>query len=506
MIAENLSMHPSFADLVTGIYYARQMPSVEIAGLSIDSRKVQKGDLFFALDGQKVHGKTYINDAIDHGASVVLWESSVPRQDVRQGVSVYGVPGLKEMVGPIAERFYGEPTKSQFVIGVTGTNGKTSTSQFIAQALQKKSPCGVIGTLGNGVFGQLEKGVYTTPDAVTLHTLLDDFRHNNVSQVVMEVSSHGLELGRVAGVSFDVAVFTNLSHDHLDYHGDMKSYSRAKKRLFETKGLKYAVINVDDAYGRRLLASMPAVVNTVSYGFGSSEVLPSLLGSKLQLDLDGLSLHVESDWGSGDIKVPLLGKFNAENLLAALAALLASGIGFDDALQRLSEVGPVPGRMEGRGGEDGQPLVVVDYAHTPDALEQVLTALRGHSKAKLWCVFGCGGDRDQAKRPLMANIAERFADHVIVTDDNPRTENAEVIVADILTGFSDVDVVDVMPDRAQAISEAILSATPGDVVLVAGKGHEEYQLVGEDCLPFSDVQEVERALSDYQKIKCGGDA
>ena len=506
MTTEDMPAHPTFAELIEGIYYLRQAPTIEITGLNIDSRQVQKGDLFFGLDGQRVHGKTFIDDAINHGASVVLWESSVARQETRQGIPVYGVPGLKEMVGRVAERFYGEPSKSQFVIGVTGTNGKTSTSQFIAQALQKDSACSVIGTLGNGVLGQLEKGSYTTPDAITLHTLLDDFRHDNVKRVVMEVSSHGLALGRVAGVSFDVAVFTNLSHEHLDYHGDMKSYGQAKKRLFETKGLKYAVINIDDDYGRYLLASMPAAVGTVSYGFGGGGVLPSLLGSELQLDLDSLSMHVESDWGSGDLKVPLLGKFNASNLLAALGALLTAGIDFDDALQRLSKIESVSGRMEGHGGGKGQPLVVVDYAHTPDALEQVLTALRAHTEAKLWCVFGCGGDRDQAKRPLMASVVERLADHVIVTDDNPRTENAEVIVADILNGFSNVDMVNVIPDRAQAILEAVLSAAPGDIVLVAGKGHEEYQLVGDEHLPFSDVQEVDRALSNYQKRKRGGEA
>jgi UDP-N-acetylmuramoyl-L-alanyl-D-glutamate--2,6-diaminopimelate ligase len=505
MTTEDVPTHPTFAELIAGIYYLRQAPTMDITGLAIDSRKVQKGDLFFALNGQRTHGKAFIDDAISRGASVVLCEASMPRQESRQNIPVYGVPGLKEMVGIIAERFYGEPSKSQFVIGVTGTNGKTSVCQFIAQALQKDAACGVIGTLGNGVFGQLEKGLYTTPDAVTLHTLLDDFHHDNVERVVMEVSSHGLELGRVAGVAFDVAVFTNLSHEHLDYHGDMKNYGLAKRRLFETKGLKYAVINIDDDYGRQLLTSLPAAVGTVSYGFGGGDVLPSLLGSELQLGIDGLSMHVESDWGKGSLKVPLLGKFNAANLLAALGALLATGIEFDDALQRLSEVGSVAGRMEGYGGDKGQPLVVVDYAHTPDALGQVLSALRAHTEASLWCVFGCGGDRDQAKRPLMAAVAERLADHVMVTDDNPRTENAEVIVADILNGFSNVDMVTVIADRAQAISKAVSSAAPGDVVLVAGKGHEEFQLVGEDCLPFSDALEVDRALADYQK-KCRGTA
>jgi len=499
----------TFAELIVGIYFIRQAPALEVGGLCLDSRQVQKNDLFFALGGEQVHGKEFINDAIKRGASVVLWESATPRQELRGDtqVPVYGVPDLKNMVGCIAERFYGEPSQAQFVIGVTGTNGKTSVTQFIAHALQQKAPCGVIGTLGNGVSGQLEKSGFTTPDAVTLHTLLDDLRHENVKWVVMEASSHGLDQGRVAGVAFDVAVFTNLSHEHLDYHGTMQNYGRAKRRLFETKGLKYAVINIDDEYGRQMLMSMPGAVGTVSYGFadgkGGNDLLPSLLGSNLQLDRNGLRMHVESDWGKGDLQVPLLGEFNASNLLAALGALLASGIAFDDALQRLADVQPVPGRMQGYGGTNQQPLVVVDYAHTPDALEQVLVALRAHATVQagavtapdLWCVFGCGGDRDRSKRPLMAAAAERLADKVIVTNDNPRMENAQVIVADILQGFTRVDDVRVIADRASAIEEAILSAGEDDVVLIAGKGHEDVQIVGDERLPFSDAHEVQRVLA-----------
>ncbi|NOX92676.1 MAG: UDP-N-acetylmuramoyl-L-alanyl-D-glutamate--2,6-diaminopimelate ligase [Gammaproteobacteria bacterium] len=509
MTAQSTPERLTFAELIAGIYFIRQAPTLAIGGLCLDSRKVQKGDLFFALGGEQVHGKEFIDDAIKRGASVVLWASPTARQEVRgdRQVPVYGVPDLKNRVGYIAERFYGEPTKSQFVIGVTGTNGKTSVTRFIAHALQKDEPCGVLGTLGNGVFGRLEKGDFTTPDAITLHTLLDDLRHENVQRVVMEASSHGLEQGRVAGVAFDVAVFTNLSHEHLDYHGTMENYGQAKRRLFETKGLKYAVINIDDDYGRQLLTSMPGVVGTVSYGFGDGkggdDVLPSLLGSRLQLDRNGLRMHVESDWGKGDLQVPLLGAFNAANLLAALGTLLASGIAFDDALQRLSDVQPVPGRMQGHGGTNQQPLVVVDYAHTPDALQQVLVAVRAHAAVqagaviapKLWCVFGCGGDRDRSKRPLMAAAAEQLADKVIVTDDNPRTENAQVIVADILQGFSRVDDVLVIADRASAIEKAILSAAEDDVVLIAGKGHEDVQIVGDERLPFNDAHEVERVLA-----------
>ena len=311
----------------------------------------------------------------------------------------------------------------------------------------------------------------------------------------MEVSSHALDQGRVEGVAFDVAVFTNLSHEHLDYHGNMLNYGLAKRRLFESKTLKYAVINIDDEYGRALLVSMPGSVGTVSYGFKSKDLLPSLLGSDLQLDQSGLRMKIESDWGKGELYVPLLGEFNAQNLLAALGALLASGIGFDDALQRLSLVQPVSGRMEGYGGDGEHPLVVVDYAHTPHALEQALTALRRHTAGKLFCVFGCGGDRDRSKRPMMARIAEQLADYVVVTDDNPRTEASDLIISDVLAGFSNVNNVRVNSNRATAIAHVVANAAGGDVVLVAGKGHENYQIVGNDRLPFSDADQVKMALA-----------
>jgi len=486
----------TFANLIQDIVYAgRDLPNIEIRGLSLDSRKVQQGDLFMACEGQRVHGRIFIKEAIKNGASVVLWESGYLKRDLIEGIPVFAIPDLKFKVGDIAERFFGNPSRSQFVIGVTGTNGKTSVSQFIAQALHQDNKCGIVGTLGNGIFGKLAWGLHTTPDAITLHSMLADLKEKGANKIVMEVSSHALDQGRVSGVSFDVAVFTNLSHEHLDYHGNMQNYGMAKRRLFEAKGLKYAVINIDDDYGRALLVSMPSRVGTVSYGFKSKDLLPSLLGSDLRLDQTGLRMKIESDWGKGELRVPILGSFNGSNILAALGALLASGISFDDAMQRLSLLEPVDGRMEGHGGKDGCPLVVVDYAHTPDALQKALEALREHTIGRLHCVFGCGGDRDRSKRPMMAKIAEQNADHVVVTNDNPRTEESQLILADILSGFSSDDQVDVIPDRAAAISKTILNANEADVILVAGKGHENYQLVGDERLPFSDGNEVERALA-----------
>ena len=495
MAAAKLSANWNLQTLLEGI--VDKVPAREITGLALDSRAVSPGDLFFASAGSRVHGRTFIDDAIDNGAAAVLCDASFPGVAERDGVPVINVRNLKQHIGPIAERFYGDPSLEQWVVGVTGTNGKTSTCQFIAQAMNQDGPCGVIGTLGNGLYGRLAESSHTTPDAISLHKLLAEFRGDGAKNVVMEVSSHGQQQGRTAGVAFDVAVFTNLTHEHLDYHGNMINYGRAKRSLFETAGLKYAVINVDDTFGRELLVSMPGAVGTVSYGLEGGALLPSLLGKDLQLDHSGLRMTVESDWGRGELHVPLLGRFNAANLLAALGALLASGMGFDDALQRLSRVQPVPGRMNGYGGKGGQPLVVVDYAHTPDALEQVLSALRAHSGGHLCCVFGCGGDRDRMKRPLMAKVAEKLADRVIITDDNPRSENPEIIVADILSGLANVDAVSVIHERAAAIREAVSDASPDDVVLVAGKGHEDYQLVGAQRLAFSDAEHVQLALKAW---------
>lgn len=495
MTAPALSVHWKFTELVDGLGEFVAAPDVEISGLSLDSRQVEKGHLFFACAGIQYHGKVFINDAIERGAALVLWESPLAQREQRNGVAIYGVPRLRQLIGPIAERFYGSPSTEQFVVGVTGTNGKTSISQFIAQALHADGPCGVIGTLGNGLYGELKAGTHTTPDAVSLHALLDEMRSAGAQRVVMEVSSHGLEQGRAAGVAFDVAVFSNLSHEHLDYHGTMENYARAKRVLFETRGLSHAVVNADDLYGRQYLASMPAEVNVVSYGFDGIAETPTVQGSELKLDEHGLSMRVSSPWGEGTLRAPLLGSFNASNLLAALAALVVSGMAFDEALQRLSQVRPVPGRMESFGGDNGRPLVVVDYAHTPDALEQVLLALRPHTAGQLYCVFGCGGARDHSKRPLMASVAEQLADHVVITDDNPRSETSAQIINDIMDGFVAPEAVQVVADRAAAIAQAVAAAKADDIVLVAGKGHENYQLVGDQRLPFSDVDEVSKVLA-----------
>ena len=338
-------------------------------------------------------------------------------------------------------------------------------------------------------------GSHTTPDALTLHALLNDMRAQGARSVVMEASSHGLEQGRVNHVAFDTAIFTNLSRDHLDYHLTMAAYAAAKRRLFLMPGLKKAVINTDDVYGRELLAALPASVHSVAYGL--TPIHPELRshagvwGSNVQLSMNGFEMDVSSPWGEGHLCSPLLGRFNASNLLAVLAVLLLNGIPLAEALRRVAEINTIPGRME-RFSAVGKPLVVVDYAHTPDALTQVLSTLREHLTrgARLWCVFGCGGERDCGKRPLMGAAAEQLADYVVITDDNPRHEDPLGIITDILAGLANPDGVYIQRLRAEAIAFAITYARPGDIVLVAGKGHESHQQIGAQKFPFSDRQRV----------------
>lgn len=483
----------------------------DVLGLSMDSRGTRKGDLFLACAGTRTHGLDYVDAAIGSGAIAVAWESAQPvhgceirRVDGRE-IPLLAVPGLGRRVGEIAERFYGLPSRQLFIVGITGTNGKTSCSQFLAQALSElgegagqAAPCGVIGTLGSGLFGRPEPGRHTTPDPVTLHRLLADMRDSGVANVAMEVSSHGLHQGRVDGIAFDIAVFTNLSRDHLDYHEDMNAYGEAKQRLFGMPGLKSAVINADDAYGRGLLESLPTGVKAVSYGLtqdaaaaaarlaGQADFVGAVQGGALQMRRDGFQLAVTSPWGEGMLNSPLLGRFNASNQLAVLAVLMLMDIPMADALEALSRTRTVPGRMERFAVQGGQTQIVVDYAHTPDALRHVLGAVREHCSGELWCVFGCGGERDRGKRPLMGAAAEALADRVVLTDDNPRHEDAERIIADILSGVEDPSSVRVERDRGSAIRSAFESAGPDDIVVVAGKGHETWQQVGDERLPFSD--------------------
>ncbi len=469
-----------------------------ISGLTLDSRTVVPGEVFLALAGNHTHGEKYIDAALQKGAVAILKEAAVAQLEIlRDDIPCISVPNLSQHIGEMAARFYGStqcatPIKMN-LIGVTGTNGKTSTTHFIAQILNSQAPCGLIGTLGYGIYQALQPGPHTTPDAIRLQALLAQLRAQNARWVVMEVSSHALAQGRVKGIQFDTAVLTNLSRDHLDYHQTMAAYSEAKKQLFFWPGLKTAVINQDDAFGQSLLTQLPATVTALTYSI--QQPTADIYAKILHTNDQGYELQLETPWGTGQTQIPLLGQFNISNVLAALAVLLNLELPLSSLLKQFSSLQAVPGRME-RFAQPPYPTVIIDYAHTPDALQQTLLALRKHCTGKLWCVFGCGGDRDRGKRPLMGEIAQRYAEVVILTDDNPRHEQSATIIEEIRQGCQQPPAA-IIPDRKQAIYYAIQHANHSDIILVAGKGHENYQQIGNQRFPFSD-RAVVRALLDEQ--------
>jgi UDP-N-acetylmuramyl-tripeptide synthetase len=462
--------------------------------LTADSRKVKSGMTFVAYPGEKGDGRHYISDAISRGASAVLWERDKFSWRADWQTPNLGIANLAHNIGFIASHIYGNPSQKLWVAGVTGTNGKTSCSHWIATAfalLGKKAA--VIGTVGNGFIGsaQLDEATHTTPEAIGLQAMLKDFLQQGASHIAMETSSHGLEQGRVNGVKFDVALFTNLTRDHLDYHGDMASYAQAKHKLFDMPQLKTAVINIDDEYGARLAFELKSNdLDVITYSLRHGDIR----GSNLSLTRDGMQLDITSRWGNGRLQSRMLGAFNASNLLGVLGVLLAGGVAFNDALHALSQLSAPPGRLQQIGGGD-QALVVVDYAHTPDALEKVLQTLREivPPGGKLVCLFGCGGDRDNGKRPLMGAISAKLADLSIVTSDNPRGENPALIIEQIVAGMAAAKK-NIQSDRALAISQAIDLIDKNDVLLIAGKGHEATQDIAGVKSPFSDVQHAAAAL------------
>lgn len=458
-----------------------------VSGLSLDSRQVRRGDAFFALRGSQGHGIEFAASAVKRGARVVLAEAPAPEEIAPLDVPLLWIDGLHDRVGEIAARFHERPSESMRVIGVTGTNGKTSCVQLLAQALTLLGHrAASIGTLGAGVHGQLHEGERTTPDAISVQALLAEFRDADVSHVAMEVSSHALAQGRVGAVDFEVAAFTNLTRDHLDYHGSMEAYGAAKARLFAWAGLRVAVINHDDDFGRELVAQLPPGVQAVRFS-AAGDAATEIAASNIVTSAGGLAFLLRTPWGSRQINSHLLGRFNVANLLAVVGCLGALGESFERIVESVEQLLPVNGRMSRLGGVHGLPLVVVDYAHTPDALEQALTALRAHCVGKLICVFGCGGERDAGKRPLMGAIVARLADVAIVTDDNPRGEDGDAIVTQITAGMTEAPAMAIERDRAVAIGNALALARTGDVVLIAGKGHETYQDGAAGKRPFDDL-------------------
>lgn len=460
-----------------------------------DSRQVQSGDIFLAFQGEYADGRDYIAAAVQAGARAVLWDPAggfvFPNIDVPN----CPVPELRARAGCVAAYALGFPAQNQVVVGVTGTNGKTSIAHWLAEAfhlIQGRS--GLIGTVGCGVFGALSPSTHTTPDPVTVQTLLAALRDQQVKTVLMEVSSHGLDQFRVNGVPFTTAVFTNLTRDHLDYHGSMDSYGESKRRLFHWDGLKHAVINTDDSFGSELAAELGRLgygPQVFSYGFNAEADVRVLA---LEMNLSGFQVDVATPWGEARIVSPLVGRFNVSNLLASLTVLCANGVPLAQAAQVLGQIHPAQGRMDRLGG-GALPLVVIDYAHTPDALDKALSTLSEirPEGSRLFCVFGCGGNRDQGKRPQMGAIASRLADVAVLTSDNPRLENPLNIIADVREGMSAQAHVE--PDRRVAIAWAIAQAQAGDIVLIAGKGHEDYQDVAGVKQPFSDFAEAQAALA-----------
>lgn len=462
--------------------------------ITADSRQVKTGDLFLAYPGDSADGRDYIADAIKQGAQSILWEpKGFTWEDAWNEVENTPVLNLKQQVGEIAGQFYGNPSDDLWMVGVTGTNGKTSVTQWLAQCYNHiNTKAAVIGTLGNGLPDALESTVNTTPDALLLQKMLAEYLAHDVETVAMEVSSHGIDQGRVNGVVFDVAVLTNLSRDHLDYHGSLEKYAGVKKRLFFKESLEHVVLNADDALGQELkIALQDQDVDVLNYGIDHGDVR----ASKISFEGGQIRFFVTSPYGQSDVSANLLGRFNVYNVLAVLSTLLVSHVSLADAVEAIAHIQPLSGRMQKFGG-NRLPLVVVDYAHTPDSLKNALRSLRGEVKRKLICVFGCGGNRDQGKRAMMGKVASKLADAVVVTSDNPRDEPSEEIIQQVLAGVDGEYAVE--EDRAKAIAIAIANANKNDVVLVAGKGHENYQEIAGERHYFSDAEQVEKALKHYE--------
>lgn len=470
-----------------------QAQGIAVSGLVMDSRAVTPGDAFVAIGGYGAHGLGFIEQARANGASAILYQPPAPADQPVMADAI-AVPDLAARLGAMADTFHGHPSRAMTMVGVTGTNGKTTTVQLMVQAWHLRGlRCGSIGTLGAGLYGNVAPTGFTTPLVLQMHALLAQMRDAGAQAVAMEVSSHALDQGRVDAVHFDVAVFTNLTRDHLDYHGDMAAYGAAKVKLFAWPGLKVAVINLDDDFGRGLPAMLPASVRALGVS-SRGQAGAVLRAESLRFDAAGIGFDLVGGDETHAVRSPLLGRFNVDNLLAVAGVLYALGDTPAQAAAMLSRLQPVHGRMNRLGGDGRQPLVVIDYAHTPDALEQALASLRAHAQGRLVCVFGCGGERDRGKRPQMAAIAERHADTVVVTDDNPRGEDGDAIVSEILTGFIDPAVVTVQRDRARAIAQAIAAAGPADIILVAGKGHEPYQEIAGIKHPFDDTVVARQAL------------
>jgi UDP-N-acetylmuramoyl-L-alanyl-D-glutamate--2,6-diaminopimelate ligase len=497
MVAEKMMPSLQLSSLLSGLVEVSTMQDCQVAGLQSDSRKVVSGDLFLACCGEQFHGLKFATQVVKQGAVAIVYDPAQGGRSLANALTVelplIAVDSLTEKVGLIASRFYAEPTKSLRLVGVTGTNGKTSCTHFLAQALAGEMACSTVGTLGWGQLGNWHETTHTTPDAVELSRIMATLKSQGAEVVGLEVSSHAMVQGRTAGSHFEGAVYTNFSRDHLDYHGSFNDYIEAKLQLLKSEGLSFVVVNLDDEQAEKVLAAVPNQV--ITWGFTQKEAglvcEHQLLASEVEATKEGLSFTVSYQGQSLPLTVPLIGLFNIDNCLAVLAILLAMRLSFQRAVAAVAKVKPITGRME-QIAVAGQPLVVVDYAHTPDALEKGLKSLRPHCKGSLKVLFGCGGDRDKGKRPLMGKVAAELADVVYLTDDNPRSESGDEIIADICD--AGIAAVIIERDRKRAIGRTIEDSSAEDLILVAGKGHETTQQIGDLLQPFDDREVVRAAL------------
>ena len=496
MAAETLTTVITLRDLLDGFVSA---PPLAVSDIASDSRRLTPGSVFFAHRGGTSHALDHLDGKTARSLTAIVWDGDAGVEPPT-GAPAFVVPELKTHLPKIAARFFGDPSAALRVTGITGTNGKTTVAWLLAQSWQRLGqPCAYIGTLGAGIDDVRDTHGLTTPDCIELQRLFRGFRDGGAQRVALEVSSHGLQQGRLAETHFDAAVFTNLSRDHIDYHGDMSSYGETKARLFSDFAPRHRVICIDDDFGRELAGRFRDSAILVSSG-GSHDWQGArfVCAGNISPTAQGIALEVSTSWGDGVVELPLVGLFNAANALEVLALLLADGVELDDALEILAQVVAPPGRMEPVRVDSGSDLpgVFVDYAHTPAALEAALKALRPHCRGALWCVFGCGGDRDRGKRPLMGQVVAANADVPVLTSDNPRNESPAAIMREVQAGLS--DEVTAIEDRAAAIAWAVASAGSDDIVLIAGKGHENYQIINGQRLAFSDYEAAAENLRRRQ--------
>lgn len=497
-VAHRLVEEKTLAWLLAGEAKGR-VPDVAITGLAINTRRIRPGWLFMACKGSREHGLHYLHEALERGAVAVAYEPADGEPlPVTKRVPMIAVPDLRRKAGAIAARFFDDPSARLTVTGVTGTNGKGSVSMILAQVLADwGEPSGVIGSLGYGLYGMLDAAAETTPGPIRLQYYLARMRNHNAKHVAMEVSSHALDQNRVGGVHFENAVFTNLTRDHLDYHGTMEAYRAAKAKLFAWPGLRRAIFNLDDPTSEFLYAQCAPAVECIGYSLKGTPPAwfkgRCLHANVIRARSTGLEADISGDFGTGRLRTRMIGRFNVSNLLAALAVLTVYGRPFEESLARVAHARTAIGRMQRFGGGH-QPLVIVDYAHTSDALQQVLEAVREHARGRVFLVFGCGGEKRPAVRPTMGTIAAAGADRIVLTDDNPRCEDADQIIADIRSGMPKTASVEVIHDRAGAIEAALSEAKSGDVVLVAGKGHETTQIIGHEHHCYNDPDTVRKVL------------